>query len=152
MAVTLKDIAERVGKSVPTVSRALGDFNDISLETRREVQRVAREMGYEPSVTARNLQRRRTDSIALILPSSRYLRLSDPFFSEFISGVIEQTAEQEFVLNLSTDTSDTPRATYLKQIRSRRADGFIVIRTRRQDERIDLLREVWCAFCGIWPG
>jgi putative transport protein len=46
MPVTLKEIAERVGKSVPTVSRALGDFADISPETRRNVQRVAREMGY----------------------------------------------------------------------------------------------------------
>ncbi|MCB0053015.1 MAG: LacI family DNA-binding transcriptional regulator, partial [Caldilinea sp.] len=51
MPVTLKDIAERVGKSVPTVSRALGNFEDISPETRAEVQRVAREMGYEPSAT-----------------------------------------------------------------------------------------------------
>ncbi len=141
MPVTLKDIAERVGKSIPTVSRALGDFADISPETRREVQRVAREMGYEPSVTARNLQRRRTDSVSLILPSSRYLRLSDPFFGEFVTGVVEKTAEQEFNLNISTDASNAPLETYLKQIRSRRADGFIVVRTRRRDARIDLLRE-----------
>ena len=46
MPVTLKDIAQRVGKAVPTVSRALGDHDDISLATRREVQRIAQEMGY----------------------------------------------------------------------------------------------------------
>ena len=81
MPVTLKDIAERVGKAVPTISRALGDHDDISPATRREVQRVAREMGYEPSVTARNLQKQRTDTIALILPHGQELRFSDPFFS-----------------------------------------------------------------------
>lgn len=58
MPVTLKDIAERVGKSVPTVSRALADFDDISPQMRREVQRVAEEMGYEPNITACNLQKR----------------------------------------------------------------------------------------------
>ncbi len=141
MPVTLKDIAERVGKSIPTVSRALGDFGDISLETRREVQRVAREMGYEPSVTARNLQRKRTDAIALIMPPARYLRFSDPFFGELISGVVERTGEHGFTLAISTDTSDDPRESYLKQIRSRQADGFIVVRTRREDDRINLLRD-----------
>ena len=53
MPITLKDIAERVGKSVPTVSRALAGFSDISPQTRAEVQRVALEMGYEPNITAR---------------------------------------------------------------------------------------------------
>jgi LacI family transcriptional regulator len=141
MPVTLKDIAKQVGKSVPTVSRALGDYADISLATRREVQRVAREMGYEPSVAARNLQRKRTDAIALIMPPARHLRFSDPFFGEFISGVVERTGQHGFTLTISTDTSDDPRVLYLKQIRSRHADGFIIVRTRRQDERIALLRE-----------
>ena len=44
MSVTLRDIAERVGKSASTVSRALGGYEDISLETRLEVQRVADEI------------------------------------------------------------------------------------------------------------
>ena len=57
MSVTLKDIADRVGKSVSTVSRALGGYDDIGPETRQEIQRVAQEMGYEPNVAARNLQK-----------------------------------------------------------------------------------------------
>ena len=141
MPVTLKNIAERVGKSVPTVSRALAGFEDISPKTRQEVQRVAREMGYEPNISARNLQKQRTDTIALILPSTNRLRFSDPFFSEFLSGIVEQTSAYGFNLNISADTSDNQREAYLKQIRSRRVDGFIVMRTQRQDRRIDLLRE-----------
>lgn len=141
MPVTLKDIAERVGKSVPTVSRALANFDDISPTTRREVQRVAREMGYEPNITARNLQKQRTDTIALILPTADKLRFSDPFFSEFLSAVAEQTTQHGFDLNITTDASGDVRETYLKNIRSRRVDGFIVIRTQRQDQRIELLRE-----------
>ena len=141
MSVTLKDIAERVGKSVPTVSRALADFDDISPKTRREVQRVAREMGYEPNITARNLQKQRTDTIALILPVANKLRFSDPFFSEFLSGIVEQTTQHGFNLNISTDASGDVRETYLKYIRSHRVDGLIVIRTQRHDQRIELLRE-----------
>jgi LacI family transcriptional regulator len=141
MPVTLKDIAERVGKSVPTVSRALAGFDDISPKTRQEVQRVAREMGYEPNISARNLQKQRTDTIALILPTTNNLRFSDPFFSEFLSGIVEKTAEYGFTLNISADNSEDQRETYLRQIRSRRVDGFIIMRTQRQDERINLLQE-----------
>ncbi|MCB9116752.1 MAG: LacI family DNA-binding transcriptional regulator [Caldilinea sp.] len=141
MPVTLKDIAERVGKSVPTVSRALGNFEDISPETRAEVQRVAREMGYEPSATALNLKTRRTNTISLILPSYAQLRFSDPFFSAFLTGVVEIAAARGVDLSVSGDLGADVEAAYLKQIRSRRTDGFIVMRTQRQDSRIDLLRK-----------
>lgn len=141
MPVRLKDIAKRVGKSVSTVSRALGDFDDISLETRREVQRVALEMGYEPNISARNLQKQRTDTIALILPNDNKLRFSDPFFSEFLSGIVEEASHNGFNLSISTSSCDQESETYLKHIRSRRVDGFIVVRTRREDSRIRLLQK-----------
>ncbi|RME48028.1 MAG: LacI family transcriptional regulator [Chloroflexi bacterium] len=140
MPVTLKDIAQRVGKSVPTVSRALGDFDDISLETRQEVQRVAREMGYEPSAAARSLQRQRADNITLILPITHGVRFSDPFFSEFLAGLVDQAAQLGFGLNVSSETGSNEHDNYLKHIRSRRTDGFVIMRTQRQDSRIDLLR------------
>ncbi len=141
MPVTLKDIAERVGKSIPTVSRALADFDDISPQTRREVQRVAEEMGYEPNITARNLQKQRTDSIALILPSANTLRFSDPFFSEFLSGVVEYIGQRGYNLNISTADAGDEEDVYLKHIRSRRFDGFILVRTHREDNRINLLQK-----------
>jgi LacI family transcriptional regulator len=98
-------------------------------------------MGYEPNISARNLQKQRTDTIALIVPTSIKLRFSDPFFSEFLSGIVEQTSHNGFNLNISTDASTDVRGSYLKSIRGRRVDGFIVIRTQRQDERIELLSE-----------
>ncbi len=141
MPTTLKDIAERVGKSVPTVSRALAGYSDISPQTRAEVQQVAREMGYEPNITARNLQKQRTDTIALILPTANELRFSDPFFSEFLSGLVNETAAHNYNLSISASPSNIDQETYLKHIRSRRFDGFVVVRTQRQDARISLLRD-----------
>ncbi len=141
MPVTLKDIARRVGKSVPTVSRALGNHADISPETRAEVQRVARELGYEPSALALNLRRRCAGAISLILPAHAQVRVSDPFFAEFLNGVAEAASEQHVDLLLSASTDEDVKTAYLKQIRSRRTDGFIVVRTQRQDSRINLLRE-----------
>jgi LacI family transcriptional regulator len=140
MPTTLKDVAKRVGKSVPTVSRALGGFPDISPRTRAEVQRVAQEMGYEPSATATNLKKRRANDIALVMPNEGRLRLSDPFFSEFVNGVIDQVAQHGFGLTIASNTGDDECATYVRYIRSRRTDGFVVVRVKHQDARIDLLR------------
>jgi LacI family transcriptional regulator len=141
MPVTLKDIADRVGKSVPTVSRALAGFNDISPKTIETVQRVAAEMGYEPNITARNLQKQRTDTLALILPSANALRFSDPFFSDFLSGIVETIAHYGYGLNISSIETNSERDIYLKHLRSRRFDGFILVRIERQDARIALLQE-----------
>jgi DNA-binding LacI/PurR family transcriptional regulator len=141
MPVTLKDIAVRTGKSVPTVSRALAGFADISLQTRQEVQRIAQEMGYEPNAAARSLQRRRTQSLALILPTTSNLRFSDPFFSELLSGVVEQAAQLGFNVTVTTDAGQDEREAYLKHLRRGSADGYIVLRTQRHDSRIELLRE-----------
>jgi LacI family transcriptional regulator len=138
--VTLKDIAERVGKSVPTVSRALANFPDIASETREEIKRVAEEMGYVPNITARNLQQQHTDTISLILPVANHLKISDPFFSEFLSGIVETTTTSNFSLILISSDPENERETYLRLIRNSQVDGFIVMRTRRKDNRIDLLR------------
>ncbi len=140
MPVTLKDVAKRVGKSVPTVSRALGGFSDISPETRAEVQRVAKEMGYVPSATATSLKKRRTDNITLVMPGETPLRVSDPFFGEFVNGVVDQAAKQRFDLTLAGSSGDDECATYIRYLRSRRTDGFVVMRVKHMDARIDLLR------------
>jgi LacI family transcriptional regulator len=139
MPVTLKDIAERVGKSVPTVSRALGNYADISPETRAEVQRVAQELGYAPSATALNLRKQRTGTISLIMPTHGQVRFSDPFFSEFLNGIVETATAHEVELLISASQEEDTNTAYLKQIRSRRTDGFIVVRTQRHDSRIKLL-------------
>ena len=140
MSVTLKSIAARVGKSVTTVSRALAGYDDVSEATREQVRQVASELGYEPNIIARQLQKQRTDTLALILPTFGP-RFSDPFFSEFLAGVGNEAARHGFDLLVSTCApGDEEETTYLKHIRSRRVDGFIIVRTRRQDTRLALLQ------------
>lgn len=144
MAVTIKDIANQVGKSVTTVSRALSGYEDVSPKTRKQILKVAQELGYEPNITARQLQKRRTDTIGLILPSIESLspRFSDPFFSELLTGTVEETTRQGMDLLVSIVTAvEEETQQYLKFMRSRRVDGFIVIRTQRQDPRIEILKE-----------
>lgn len=128
--VTLKDIAEAVGKSVAAVSRALNNHDDISQETREHIKRVAREMGYAP-----------TDTLGFILPALSP-RVSDPYFSELLVGITNEATKQSFDLLVSTCTPGPEENwSYLRLINSRRVDGVIVARPRWRDNRIELLLE-----------
>ena len=144
--VTIKDIAQRVGKSVTTVSRALHGYSDVAPETRELVRQVAREMGYTPNVMAQRLQKQRAETLGLILPTFGP-RFSDPFFSEFVAGVGNQAAERGYDLLLSTrPPGEEEMSAYRKAALGRLVDGFIIIRTRVHDERIQFLHEMGFPF------
>jgi len=146
MTVTLKDIAHRVGKSVTTVSRALHDFDDVSPDTKAEVRSVAEELGYIPNIHAQRLQSQRTDTIGFIMPTFGP-RFSDPFFSEFLAGIGNQSANLGFDLLVSTRPPGTMELqAYEKIARSPRVDGFIIVRTRQQDQRIKYLSQMKIPF------
>lgn len=137
--VTLKDIAEVVGKSVAAVSRALNDYDDISEETRAYVKRIAKEMGYTPNLMAQRLQKQTTDTLGFILPVISP-RDSDPYFSELLAGIANEATEHGYDLLVSTCTpGPIETQTYQRLINSRRVDGMIVARPRWKDDRIDLL-------------
>ena len=128
--VTLKDIAEAVGKSVAAVSRALNNHDDISEETREYIKQVAREMGYAP-----------TNTLGFILPALPP-RDSDPYYNELLAGIASTAAEREFDLLVSTCApGPAEQWAYLRLINSRRVDGVIVSRPRWRDSRIELLLE-----------
>jgi LacI family transcriptional regulator len=146
MSVTLKDIAQRVGKSVTTVSRALHDFDDVSPATKAEVRSVAEELGYIPNIHAQRLQKKQTDTIGFIMPTYGP-RFSDPFFSEFLAGIGNKSAELGFDLLVSTRPPGTMELmAYDKNVRSPRVDGFIIVRTRKQDQRIQYLSQMGIPF------
>jgi len=140
MTVTLKDIAEKLDLSVTTVSRALAGYSDVAEGTCQRVRQAAKEMGYYPNITARQLQKQCTDTLAFIIPTHGP-RFSDPFFSELLSGIGNEAAHHNFDLLVSTQppNSDAERETYRHIVHGRRADGILVARTRQNDERIRFL-------------
>lgn len=140
MSVGIKDIAKRVNRSITTVSRALNGYDDVSPETKQLVLETAKEMGYSPNAFAQRLQKQQSDTIGLILPTFSP-RFSDPYFSELLAGIGNMAADLGFDLLVSTRSpGPEEKEAYEKLIEGRRVDGFIVVRTRKQDQRIDYLR------------
>lgn len=139
MKVTIKDVAKRVNLSITTVSRALHDHDDVNPETKKRIIEAAKEMGYTPNILAQRLQKQRAETIGLVLPTF-HPRFSDPFFSELLAGIGNKAAELGFDLLVSTRAPGEQEIdTYRHLIEGARVDGFIIVRTRVNDARIEYL-------------
>jgi LacI family transcriptional regulator len=142
-AVTLRDLATRLGLSTTTISRAMAGYGDVAESTRQRVLQAAEEMAYVPDVTARRLRKGRTDTIGYIIPTSDP-HLSDPFFGELLAGIGNEATRHSFDLLVTTCSPDTPeeRAAYRRNAGGRLVDGLLVVRTRVEDRRIAYLADI----------
>lgn len=84
--MSLKKIANELGLSSTTVSRALNGYDDVAAETRERIIDAAKRLGYQPNSLARRLKMGRTDAIALAYPS-RPRVLNNSTFLEMISWI-----------------------------------------------------------------
>ncbi|GHJ41752.1 LacI family DNA-binding transcriptional regulator [Streptomyces sp. TS71-3] len=95
MSVSLRDVAERAGVSVKTVSNVVNDFPHVTPAMRARVQRAIDELGYRPNLTARHLRKGRTGLIALAIPE-----LGNAYFAELAAAVIDAAARHEYTVLL----------------------------------------------------
>jgi LacI family transcriptional regulator len=140
MRPTIHDVAKRLNLSITTVSRALDGYKDVAKETRNLVVKTALEMGYVPNRAARQLRRQRTDTIGYILPSDKP-QFADAFFSEFIAGLGDEAAAQNYDLLVSAASPDSPaeQALYRRWVQGGKVGGMVVNRVTLHDWRLKFL-------------
>lgn len=119
--VTIKDIANELGFSVSTVSRALKNHPDISAETKRLVNELAERLRYTPNPIALSLKNRSSSMIGVIVPEVVHF-----FFSNVISG-IEDVAERNGYSLILVQTSErlSKEITAVANVMKGRVDGVI---------------------------
>lgn len=103
---TLRDIADRLGVSVATVSRALNDKPGVGTETRQRVLKLAQEIQYRPNLAARSLATSRTQNVLFIVHRRRFSDAKDPFYPYIMQGLEETlTGEGYSVILVTLDDS-----------------------------------------------
>lgn len=136
---TLKDIAEKSGFSVTTVSRALAGYSDVNPHTRQLIEAIAQAEGYQPNMLARQLRARRTDTIGLILPASSS-RFTDDFFNALVMSIGHAATQHQLDLLISAKPPGQELEAYQRMVGGNRVDGVIVARVRQHDPRIAYLK------------
>lgn len=124
--ITIIDVAEKAGVSRQTISRVLNNQGDVNEQTRKKVLRIIEELGYQPSIQARSMVTRKTNTIALLIPD-----ITNPFFSEIVRG-IERTvrATQINVLLFSTDEDVSREVSCIQLAHNYNVDGIILCSPR----------------------
>lgn len=122
MRVSLKDVAERAGVSIKTVSNVVNNYPHVTPAMRAKVQEAIDELGYRPNLTARHLRKGRTGIIALAVPE-----LGNPYFAELAGAVIDAAAEHEFTVLLDHTRGDREQEVLVSQgFRANVIDGLIL--------------------------
>jgi len=136
---TIKEIAKQLNISPSTVSRALHDHKSIGLRTKANVQKLARELNYEPNQTAIFFQQRKTFTIGVILPE-----LSESFFSTAISGIEDCANNNNYTVLMGQSHDLEEREKQLvESMKNHRVDGLIVSISKNTTnyEHFDSLRK-----------
>lgn len=120
--VTIKHVAEAVGLSISTVSRALSNPGVLNAETLARVSKAIDELGYRPNLTARNLKTNETRLVMVVAPSL------SPFFLEFFRGAEQAARENGYSVLVGHTGRDPERERgFIEQVDSRRADGMVLV-------------------------
>lgn len=120
--VTIKDIARELNISPSTVSRALKDHPDISVETKKAVNALAKKLNYQPNSIALSLRKSKTNTIGVVIPEIVHF-----FFSTVISGIedVAYAAGYNVIVSQSNESYER-EVTDMKALVASRVDGFLV--------------------------
>lgn len=127
MAVTIKDIAKKAGVSYSTVSRALNDTNLVKEEKRKEILKLAREMGYVPNQAAVNLRLSKAHTIGLYF--SVIGKNTSPFvLHNVLVGVYSAVKSRYSVIVKGLDLQEP------NTLNPTNLDGLLILSQRTEDE------------------
>jgi LacI family transcriptional regulator len=94
---TIRDVAEQAGVSIATVSRALNDKGDVSVQTRERVRDVARSVGYSADPAARSLVTQKSRLVAVVVGDNAGHRdLSLVFFGKVLAAISRRLAQSDY--------------------------------------------------------
>jgi LacI family transcriptional regulator len=128
MSVSLKEIAERSGYSVNTVSRALRDEDDVKPETKAAIQAIAQELKYIPNRVATSVVS--ADS-------------SNPFFAEVIRGIEEAARSASYhILLVNTEEDPLREREAIEVLVGRQVDGLLLMPVCGAKSNVEYLKKL----------
>lgn len=119
---TIKDVAKLAGVSVATVSRIINDSPNVSPATRKKVERVIKEINYQPNQVARTLYQKKSRMIGIIIPD-----LNNRFYAQIIDGIqsILQKKGYSALISFSANSNKKNYLNFINEFQKNNIDGII---------------------------
>ncbi len=143
--VTMRDVADRAGVSIATVSFLLNDTKPVTAATRARIEQAMTELGYRRNAVARALASRRTHIIAMAYPALEHrFKLSS---AEFFTSAAEAVREEHYHLVLWPVGND---GIELRELLGQRlVDGVVLMEVQLDDPRVAVLQQTGTPFALI---
>jgi LacI family transcriptional regulator len=136
---SMREVAERAGVAMSSVSRVLSGHPDVSPAMSEKVRRAVEELDYQPDILAQSLRRRETLSVGFVVGD-----ISNPLIAEIVTGV-ESTLNTNGYSMLLTNSLGDPRleAAHIALLSQRRVDGLVIsVLDETHPEPLGKLREL----------
>ncbi len=145
--ITIKEVAKAAQVSVATVSRVLNHDKNVSEKTRIHVAKVIEDLGYTPNILGRNLRRKNTGRILVLMPS-----LSNQFLSGVIRGMETEAGKRGLQVIISaTHNNREIEKGYLEMLPNRSVDGIILLGSTLGAEELEQQgKEYPLVMCSEW--
>lgn len=138
--ITLQDIADELGLTKVSISKALRDHPDISEGTRKKVKEMAKKLGYRPNLVARSLTSSKSRTIGVIIP-----KIAHFFFASVVESIYRTAFENgyEVIIGVSMEDEELEK-THLETMMQMRVDGLLVSITEetKDIERFEEVRDM----------
>jgi LacI family transcriptional regulator len=132
----MREVAERAGVSVTTVSHVINNSRPVNPQTRHRVEEAMQTLGYQPNVLARSLRRGVTHTIGVILPDS-----TNPYFAEVVRGIEDTSFDQGYSVILCNSDNDLDKERhYTNVLVEKQVDGIIFVAAGLSSENIYALQ------------
>lgn len=145
--LTIGDIAQELGVSKTTVSRAISGKGRIGDKTRKRVLEYIEERHYSPNVVAKGLAQNKTFNLGMVLPGDYHI-VELPFFQKCMMGISRVASARGYDVLISMVTAG--QITQLERaVINRKIDGAILTRTLAEDAPMQYLKASGVPFVAI---
>jgi DNA-binding LacI/PurR family transcriptional regulator len=130
MAITIKDVAQKAGVSVATVSRVVNqkDIHKVGVKTQQRIEKILKELGYYPNTMARGLKTRKTYNIGVVFFWYEKPTLSDFYLTRILDGIMSFVSEKQYNILMNTFSRNIQNeGVYASFVNSGLVDGVLAI-------------------------
>lgn len=133
----MRDVAERAGVSVTTVSHVINGTRHVSDELRNRVLEAMQALAYQPNALARSLRRNESCTIGMILPDAM-----NPYFAEIARSIEDTSFSEDYsVIICNSDGNLAKELNYINVLMEKRVDGIIFVAAGMSAEHIRMLQD-----------
>ncbi|MBE6020927.1 MAG: LacI family DNA-binding transcriptional regulator [Firmicutes bacterium] len=138
MKSTIKDVADRSGVSIATVSRVINGASVVSEKSRKKVLEAIKELDFKPNQVARNLVMQKNTTIGIIVPG-----MGNQYYGGILNGIEEESSKLGYDVMLCTSGGESQNEIrHLEMFEERHVAGIIVMAQRLKPETVQKINDL----------